>query len=96
MQLSVELDDTGEALRLAVSSSAGAPDDAVRADEDEPWWALMGNPLVAAWQAPAGSAHPHTLELQFREDTSRPKLVTIQIQQGHLRISARAKEPARP
>jgi len=60
---------------LDVRFGIAAPEDAgelVRADEDEPWWALMGQPLVRAW-ALAGEG----LELQFRGDAENPKLVCL-------------------
>jgi len=90
-QLRIEPDVTGEALSVALLGAArSAPEGAVLADEDEPWWALMGNPLVAAWAEPSATA-PRRIELQMRDDGSRPKLVTIEMREGQLHIGARPK-----
>lgn len=70
--------------------------DVVRADEEEPWWALIGNDLVRARRRAGEPDAPTELELQFRPDGENPKLVTLALVGGELRVSARRKdaEPA--
>ena len=99
LQLSVRADAEAGALEVA---AAGAPllEDALRADEDEPWWMLLGTPLVAAWQsrdekgagAPQGASPISRLELQFREDGSSPKVVRLTLVDRHIAIRAQPKE----
>jgi len=66
----------------------------LRADEDEPWWALVGNDLVRARRTRGEPDAPTELELQFRPDGENPKLVTLALVGGELRVSARRKEDA--
>ncbi len=91
LQHSVRADPEQQALDVAVS---GAPllEDALRADEDEPWWMLLGAPLAAAWQATDEKGGSRTLELQFREDASNPKVVTLRLVDGQISIRAQPKD----
>ena len=91
LQLSVRADPETRALEIAVS---GAPmlEDALRADEDEPWWMLLGTSLVAAWQSSDEKGASASLELQFREDASNPKIVTLRLVDGHIAIRAHPKD----
>ncbi len=66
----------------------------LRADEDEPWWALIGNDLVQARRTAGEPDAPTELELQFRPDGENPKLVTLALVAGELRASARRKGDA--
>jgi hypothetical protein len=91
LQLSVRADAETGALEVAAS---GAPllEDALRADEDEPWWMLLGTSLVAAWQTTDDKGASSRLELQFREDGANPKIVRLALVDGHIAIRAQAKE----
>jgi hypothetical protein len=91
LQMSVRADPEAGALEIAAS---GAPmlEDALRADEDEPWWMLLGAPLVAAWQTSDEKGGTARLELQFREDASNPKVVTLRLVHGRISIRAHPKE----
>jgi hypothetical protein len=91
LQLCVRADPEAEALEV---SASGAPlvEDALRADEDEPWWMLLGAPLVAAWQPSDPERAGATLELQFREDGSNPKVVVLRFADGHIIVRAQPKD----
>jgi hypothetical protein len=60
-------------------------DDAVSADEEEPWWTLMGHELVRARRG------PDVLELQFRAEDQSPKLVSFTLRDGAIHVAARKK-----
>ena len=54
------------------------PDDALLpADEEEPWWALLGQPLARAEALPAAGDEPAALGLQVRPDAERPRRLRI-------------------
>lgn len=91
LQLSVRADPEAQALEVAAS---GAPmlEDALRADEDEPWWMLLGAPLVAAWQVSDAKGAGSTLEMQFRDDASNPKVVTLRLVGSHISVRAHPKD----
>ena len=91
LQLSLCPDDEDEAVAIAVHTAA-APllEDTLRADEEEPWWMLLGAPLVAAWKTSAA------LELQFRDDGSNPKIVSVELADGQLRARAQPKSAWTP
>ena len=60
----------------------------VNLGEDEPWWRLIGNPLVAVSAVPGGAA------LQFRHDNDNPRIVEIVLEAGALRVALRPFEKA--
>jgi len=65
-------------------------------DEEEPWWRVLGNPLTRAWpgDAGAGAASPAAdvaeVRLQFREDDAHPKVISLRLEAGLIRV---AEEP---
>jgi len=65
--------ESGErGLRVArLAEPEDLPDGAVSADEEEPWWALLGHPLVRARELDA------EIGLQFRPDEDSPRTVTL-------------------
>jgi hypothetical protein len=92
LQLSVRPDVGTRSIELATGASlAGVLEDLIRADEEEPWWMLIGAPLVAAWRTPATDDVEGRVDLQFREDGSNPKIVGLQLASGQIRISAQPK-----
>jgi hypothetical protein len=70
------------------------PPEAVSADEDDPWWALLGTELRHAWARPEPTGGVAAIELQFRPDHANPKIVALALQNGELHVSARAKHPS--
>jgi hypothetical protein len=62
-----------------LAAGVGALDDPdpalLDADEEEPWWALLGHPLTRVSANPDGS-----LGMQLRRDEDAPKWVVIAVQ----------------
>lgn len=80
-------------LSVALRSPRDAsPPDAVSADEDEPWWAILGSELRNAWARLDPSGKVAAIELQFRPDHANPKIVSLALQNGELHITAHAKK----
>ena len=55
----------------------------VNLGEEEPWWRLVGSPLVAVHAISGGAA------LQFRHDDDNPRVVEIVLEAGTLRVGLR-------
>lgn len=49
------------------------PGERAIADEDEPWWRVLGSPLVKA----TDDLERGVLALQFRKDDDNPRVVTV-------------------
>ena len=78
---------------LRIAFGTELPDQAeglVPADEDEPWWAVIGQPLVRAWALSSPEGERAELELQFRGDGDNPKLVSLRLRGDRVLASARA------
>jgi len=55
-----------------------APPGLVDATEDEPWWRILGAPLVRVWfgdATPAGGGRG--FRLQFREEDDNPRIIAL-------------------
>ena len=77
-------------LRVAFGAELpGQTEGLVPVDEEEPWWAIMGQPLVRAWALSSPDAERAELELQFREDADNPKLVSLALQGDRVLATAR-------
>jgi hypothetical protein len=46
-----------------------------RADQEEPWWAVLGAPLLGCWRVTTATSA--TVALQMRDDLSNPKIISI-------------------
>ncbi len=60
----------------------------VNLGEEEPWWRLVGSPLVAVHAISGGAA------LQFRHDDDNPRVVEIVLEAGTLRVGLRPFDKA--
>ena len=60
----------------------------VNLGEEEPWWRLVGSPLVAVHAISGGAA------LQFRHDEDNPRVVEIVLEAGTLRVGLRPLDKA--
>ena len=60
----------------------------VNLGEEEPWWRLVGSPLVAVHAISGGAA------LQFRHDDDNPRVVEIVLEAGTLRVGLRPLDKA--
>jgi len=55
-----------------------APPGLVDAAEDEPWWRILGAPLVRVWLGDAGPAGGGSgFRLQFREEGDNPRIIAL-------------------
>jgi len=80
--------DGGDALVAEhLESSDEIPAGMVNATDEEPWWRLLGSPLVRVWSVPEVSGGSLALRLQFRADDENPRFVSLHPEGGHVRIS---------
>ena len=71
-----------------VEAGDGDASRGVNLGEEEPWWRLVGTPLVRVSAIPGGAA------LQFRHDNDNPRVVEIILEAGALRVGLRPSEKA--
>jgi len=75
-RLLLEVDTaTGIVRSVIVEGVDEIPTGVVDASEDEPWWRVVGSPLV---RAVAGDVGAQGLRLQFRADNENPRFITLQ------------------
>jgi hypothetical protein len=77
---------------LRVERSEEAVEGSLSADEEEPWWALLGQELCGAQldidvNVEAGGA-ARRARLQFRSDDQNPRFVRLAARDGQLRITS--------
>jgi hypothetical protein len=65
---------------LQIEESSGDPGGLTSAGEEEPWWRVLGNPIVAAANAGNG-----VMRLQFRPDEENPRVVVFSMEDGLVR-----------
>ena len=95
----LRVDRVPDAPGLRVASGTELPDPSERlmpADEEEPWWAVMGQPLVRAWALSSPNGERAELELQFRRDADNPKLVSLALAGDRVLVSIRPSRGALP
>ncbi len=93
------VDRVPDAPSLRLASGTELPDPAeglVPADEEEPWWAVMGQPLVRAWALSSPEGERAELELQFRGDADNPKLVSLALREDRVLVTALPSRAALP
>lgn len=75
----------GEELSVEVLE-AGIPRHSglIPADEDEPWWRLLGTPLTRVMEGDPVRLPRAFLRLQFRRDEETPRLVALSVEGGWL------------
>jgi hypothetical protein len=79
--LLVSADASGNQLSLMhFENRDDLPSGLERADEDEPWWRLVGNPLT---QVGAGEDPRNSIRLQFRKDDDNPRTITL-VREGEI------------
>lgn len=67
----------GTALRAEVFADRGG-EAGSNADEEDPWWTVLGNPLHRA------SEHDGGLLLQFRADADSPRILRLDAEDGRV------------
>lgn len=81
--------DGGRELLVRPVSELDPPAGEARsADEEEPWWALLGQELVRARVRLAAGGRCEALELQFRADDQNPRRVSLELTGGEIQVSA--------
>lgn len=86
----IEPADGADELRLArVPELDALPDELEGGAEGEPWWTLLGHPLIRAREELGGDGLRRAIELQFRTDDQNPKLVALRRAGAHLRVVSR-------
>lgn len=79
--------NAGLVAELGEAGETNAPP-GVSLGEEEPWWRLIGSPLVRVSAVPGGAA------LQFRHDNDNPRVVEILLEAGTLRVGLLPLEKA--
>ena len=82
-------EDGGIEMRL---TDEGAVSGMVRAEEEDPWWKLMGTGIWAGRAELDAEGRQTRVDLQFRQDEENPRIVSLWVRDGALRVSDRAKE----
>lgn len=68
----VEPSTAGHELRVAqLPNLEAVPEGAIDAEEEEPWWAVLGAPLVAAAATLEDDGHRTAVDLEFRHENAR-------------------------
>jgi hypothetical protein len=95
---------SGELTSHYLEPGEEAPPGLLDAAEEEPWWRILGAPLVRVWSGEAaagggrrGSAGPSQggrgLLLQFRDDAANPRIVSFDPEGPLVRVSLAEAEP---
>lgn len=69
------------ALAAEVLAPGAAPPAARALDEEEPWWALLGQPLTRVQEQEGGS-----LRVQFRADAESPRVLSMEATPAGVRV----------
>jgi hypothetical protein len=69
--------DSGDVTSHYLESDAEAPPGLVDAAESDPWWRILGAPLVRVWVGEPTPSGGRGLRLQFRADAEKPRFVTL-------------------
>lgn len=79
-------------VRAIESASMLADIKSARVDEEEPWWRVVGNPVIRAWPGGSGegaitpSSDVREVRIQFREDADNPRVVSLRYESETVRI----------
>jgi hypothetical protein len=88
-KLLLEPEEDGLALSFEEADFSG-PMGLEPLDEEEPWWALIGQPLMRSWDVEQEGRRVG-LDLQLRPDDENPKVVSIRADGHVLHVVGRAK-----
>jgi len=88
-KLRLEPGEDGESLSiLGGAEGEAAASGLLSADEEEPWWALLGHGLCAAAVDRDDAGGAKRLRLQFRAEGDNPRFVHVDARDGQLRVTA--------
>jgi len=82
--LQVLLEDSG--IELELGGGAPLSQTAEALDEADPWWTIIGQPLVGAWSLVDTDQRRLLVELQFRPDDENPKILTLEPHGPRIRV----------
>lgn len=77
-----------DADELHVARSDEEIEGAGSADEEEPWWALLGHELCGARLDVDRQGRAQRVRMQFRPDDQNPRFVRVGARHGQLRVVA--------
>lgn len=86
IELHVLVEDGGIELELGGGSPLSPTAEAL--DETDPWWTLIGQPLMGAWSQLDTDQRRLVLELQFRPDDENPKILSLEPHGPRIRARA--------
>ncbi len=86
VELQILVEDGGIELELGGGSPLSQTAEAL--DETDPWWTLLGQPLMGAWSRLDADQRRLVLELQFRPDDESPKILTLEPHGPRIRARA--------
>jgi hypothetical protein len=76
------------------ADTSALPDGLETADDEEPWWRLLGQSITAAWPGGVeegvgarGLGSLMVLKLRFREESDNPRIVRLEAAGRTLRVS---------
>ena len=73
---------------LAVARADEAIEGSAGADEEEPWWALLGHELCGVRLDVDARGAARRARLQFRPDDQSPRFVLLRARDGQLQVAA--------
>jgi hypothetical protein len=76
---------TGSLRAEALESREAVSGPLACADEEEPWWRVLGAPLTAAWES--GAEEARGLRLRFRSDDDNPRVIALRPEGASVRAS---------
>ncbi len=74
---------------LAIARADEAIDGALNADEEEPWWTLLGHELRAVRLEVDAQGAPRRARLQFRPDDQDPRFLLLRARDGQLQVAVK-------
>ena len=89
-RLRLEPDDEGDVLAIFGEGESEIPG-LLPADEEEPWWSLLGHTLCAAALDLDEAGRAMRLRMQFRPDGENARFVRVTAGDGQLRVTLAAE-----
>lgn len=84
-RIAVRVEPRSQSLGIEfVASPEQVPTGLEAAREEEPWWRVIGSPLVAAWAG--GPGHETAVCLQFRAADQSPRVICVEPRGGSVAI----------
>ena len=91
-RLQIRAPEDRDGLACSFSDATGAAASLEDARESEPWWRVLGNPLVRAWAIRDPEGASAELALQFRLDDANPRIISLRRTRQGLQARCEPKE----